>query len=86
MAAYSRLNGEPDCASPKLLDEILRREWGFRGYVVSDCYGIKDILEHQHLASTIEQASAMALKAGTDLNCGNEYLSLPSALKQGMVT
>ncbi len=86
MAAYSLLNGEPDCASPKLLDEILRREWGFRGYVVSDCYGIKDILEHQHLASTIEQASAMALKAGTDLNCGNEYLSLPSALKQGMVT
>ena len=86
MAAYSRLNGEADCASPKLLDEILRREWGFRGYVVSDCYGIKDILEHQHLASTIEQASAMALKAGTDLNCGNEYLSLPSALKQGMVT
>jgi len=86
MAAYSRLNGEADCASPKLLTEILRREWGFRGYVVSDCYGIKDILEHQHLASTIEQASAMALKAGTDLNCGNEYLSLPSALKQGMVT
>jgi beta-glucosidase len=86
MAAYSRLNGEADSASPKLLDEILRREWGFRGYVVSDCYGIKDILEHQHLASTIEQASAMALKAGTDLNCGNEYLSLPSALKQGMVS
>ena len=86
MAAYSRLNGEADCASPKLLDEILRREWRFRGYVVSDCYGIKDILEHQHLASTIEQAISMALKAGTDLNCGNEYLSLPSALKQGMVT
>jgi beta-glucosidase len=86
MAAYSRLNGEADCASPKLLEEILRREWGFRGYVVSDCYGIKDILEQQHLASTIEQASAMALKAGTDLNCGNEYLSLPSAVKQGMVT
>jgi len=86
MGAYSRLNGEPDCASRTLLDEILRREWGFRGYVVSDCYGIKDILEKQHLAGSLEQASAMALRAGTDLNCGNEYLSLPSALKQGLVS
>lgn len=85
MAAYSRLNGEADCASHKLLDEILRREWKFNGYVVSDCYGIKDILEHQHLANSLEQASAMALRAGTDLNCGNEYLSLPAALKQGLV-
>lgn len=50
MGAYSRLNGEPDCASHRLLDQILRREWGFRGYVVSDCYGIKDIFENQHLA------------------------------------
>jgi len=86
MAAYSRLNGEPDCASRTLLDEILRREWGFRGYVVSDCYGIKDILEKQHLAGSLEQASAMALRAGTDLNCGNEYLSLPAALKLGLVS
>ena len=85
MGAYSRLNGEACSANHKLLDEILRREWGFRGYVVSDCFGIKDILEHQHLASSIEQASAMALKAGTDLNCGNEYLSLPAAIKQGRV-
>jgi len=86
MGAYSRLNGEPDCASHTLLDEILRREWGFRGYVVSDCYGIKDILEKQHLAGSLEQASAVALRAGTDLNCGNEYLSLPAALKQGLVS
>jgi beta-glucosidase len=85
MAAYSRLNGEADCASPTLLSRILRQEWGFRGYVVSDCYGIKDILEHQHLASSLEQASAMALRAGTDLSCGNEYLSLPVALKQGSI-
>jgi beta-glucosidase len=86
MGAYSRLNGEADCASRRLLYEILRREWGFRGYVVSDCYGIRDILEHQHLAGSLEQASAMALRAGCDLNCGNEYLSLPTALKQGLIT
>lgn len=86
MGAYSRLNGEACIASPTLLDKILRREWGFHGYVVSDCYGIKDIMEQQHLASTLEEASAMALKAGTDLNCGNEYLSLPTALKQGRVS
>jgi len=85
MGAYSRLNGEACSASHKLLDEILRREWGFRGYVVSDCYGIKDIFENQHLASSVEQASAMALRAGTDLNCGNEYLSLPAAVKDGLV-
>ncbi|MGA2983891.1 MAG: glycoside hydrolase family 3 C-terminal domain-containing protein [Terriglobia bacterium] len=86
MGAYSRLNGEADCASPKLLSEILRREWGFRGYVVSDCQGIRDIFESQHLASSLEQASAMALRAGCDLNCGNEYLSLPAAVKQGLVS
>ena len=79
MGAYSRLNGEACCASHKLLDEILRREWGFRGYVVSDCYGIKDIFENQHLAGSLEQASGMALRAGCDLNCGNEFLSLPAA-------
>ena len=86
MGAYSRLNGEPDCASRKLLDEILRREWGFRGYAVSDCYGIKDIFENQHLVGSLEQASAMALRAGLDLNCGNEYLSLPRAVRQGLVS
>ena len=86
MGAYSRLNGEADCASHKLLDEILRREWGFRGYVVSDCQGIRDIFENHHLASSVEEASAMALKAGCDLNCGNEYMSLPAALKQGLVS
>ncbi len=86
MGAYSRLNGEACIASPTLLDKILRGEWGFHGYVVSDCYGIKDIMEQQHLASTLEEASAMALKAGTDLNCGTEYLSLPTALKQGRVS
>jgi beta-glucosidase len=86
MGAYSRLDGEADCASHKLLDEILRREWGFRGYVISDCEGIRDIFESQHLASSLEQASAMALRAGCDLNCGNEYLSLPAAVKQGLVS
>jgi beta-glucosidase len=86
MAAYSRLNGESDIASHQLLDVILRREWGFHGYVVSDCYGVKDIFEQQHLAGSLEQASAMALRSGCDLNCGNEYLSLPTALRQGLIT
>jgi len=86
MGAYSRLNGEACCASRKLLDEILRREWGFRGYVVSDCRGIWDIFENHHLAKSVEEASAMALRAGCDLNCGNEYKSLPAAVKQGLVS
>jgi len=86
MSAYSRLNGEACSASQVLLDKILRKEWHFPGYVVSDCYGIRDIFENHHLASSLEEASAMALKAGDDLNCGNEYLSLPTAVKQGLLT
>jgi beta-glucosidase len=86
MGAYSRLNGEACCASHKLLDEILRREWGFRGYVISDCQGIRDIFESQHLVGSLAEASAMALRAGCDLNCGTEYLTLPAALKQGLVS
>lgn len=86
MAAYSRVNGEACIASQTLLEQILRREWGFHGYVVSDCYGVRDIFENHHLASSLEQASAMALRAGTDLNCGNEYLTLPTALKQGLIS
>ncbi len=85
MCAYNRFRGEAACASPALLDEILRREWGFRGYVVSDCGAIQDIDRNHKVADTPEQASAMAVKAGTDLNCGVQYLNLADAVRQGLI-
>lgn len=86
MAAYNRTNGEACCASPVLLGEILRKKWGFEGFVVCDCGAIYDLYERHHLASTLEEAAAMSLKAGCDLECGGVYLSLPQALEQGLIT
>jgi len=86
MGAYNRLNGEACCASPRLLEEILRKEWGFQGYVVSDCWAIKDIFMHHKLVGTREEASSIAVKAGCDLNCGECYPSLVEAHKQGFIS
>lgn len=86
MTAYNRVNGEPASASPTLLQRILRENWGFSGYVVSDCWAIRDIHEqHQVTAGPVESAAA-AVKAGCDLNCGCTYEHLPAALEQGLVT
>ncbi len=86
MGAYNRTNEEPCCASPTLLQEILRDEWGFDGYVVSDCGAINDIYEHHRVAATPEQAAAMAVKAGCDLECGCVYEALVEAVQQGLIT
>ncbi|HEX2872372.1 MAG TPA: glycoside hydrolase family 3 C-terminal domain-containing protein [Polyangiaceae bacterium] len=86
MTAYNRVNGEPASASPTLLQRILRENWGFSGYVVSDCWAIRDIHEqHQVTAGPVESAAA-AVKAGCDLNCGCTYEHLPAALEQGLLT
>jgi beta-glucosidase len=85
MGAYNRTNGEPCCASPTLLEKILRREWGFEGYVVSDCGAIWDIFAHHTSASSPEKAAAMAVNAGCDLNCGRTYSALVEAVKQGLI-
>ena len=73
MGAYNRVNGEACCASPNLLQYVLRRELGFKGYVVSDCGAIADLYKHHNLVSTPEEAAAKAVKAGCDLNCGTTY-------------
>jgi beta-glucosidase len=86
MCAYNRVDGQPACASTKLLDEILRKQWGFQGYVVSDCGAVGDIYLHHKTASDAEHGVASALKAGTDLNCGIEYEALLPAVKQGLVS
>jgi beta-glucosidase len=85
MPAYNRLDGLPCSASAPLLAERLRRDWGFDGYVVSDCGAIGDIVSGHHGASRVEQAAAMALRAGTDLSCGKEFRSLRRARELGLV-
>jgi beta-glucosidase len=86
MCAYNRVNGDPACASPRLLGEILRGEWGFPGYVVSDCGAVGDIYQGHKTAATAEEAAARAVKAGTDLDCGTEYSALVPAVQQKLIT
>src|SRR5829696_4551998 len=86
MCAYNRLNGEPLCASPRMLKEVLRDEWGFGGYVVSDCDAVADIYKKHNFKKTEEEGVAVAVKSGTDLTCGYEYRALPAAVKQGLIT
>ena len=86
MCAYNRVFGDPACASHRLLDDVLRGEWGFRGYVVSDCWALSDFVNGHHVSPDEPDASARALRAGTDIVCGPEYRSLPEAVRRGLVT
>jgi len=85
MGAYNRTNGEPCCASQTLLEKILRQEWGFDGYVVSDCEAIRDIFEHHKVVATAAEAAALAVKNGCELNCGRVYAALLEAVEQGLI-
>ncbi|MDR0543367.1 MAG: glycoside hydrolase family 3 C-terminal domain-containing protein, partial [Dysgonamonadaceae bacterium] len=85
MCAYQRLNDLPCCGSP-FLSDLLRNEWGFNGYIVSDCGGISYFYEHHKVAATMEEAAVMAVKAGTDLNCGSTYAHLIPAIEKGLIT
>jgi beta-glucosidase len=86
MCAYNRTNGEPCCANKKLMVDILRGEWGFPGYVVSDCGAIYDIWKFHKFVPTETEASVLGVKAGTDLTCGSEYPTLVEAVKKGMIS
>jgi beta-glucosidase len=86
MCAYNSLRGKACCSNDPLLNSILRNEWGFRGYVVSDCGAIGDIFLRHHEAAGAAAASAQAVKAGTDLNCGATYSHLTKAIRRGLIT
>jgi beta-glucosidase len=86
MCAYNRFMGAPCCGSRRLLDDILRRQWGFRGYVVSDCWALTDFYQYHKVAAAAPEAGAMALKAGTDLNCGVVYRELMKAVEAELIT
>lgn len=85
MGAYNRTNGEPCCASKRLINDILRTEWGFSGYFVSDCGAVTDISEHHCYAENLTQAAALALKAGCNLNCGEAYTHLIDAYEKDLI-
>jgi beta-glucosidase len=86
MCAYNRVDGLPACANPRLLNDILRKQWGFRGYVVSDCGAIGDIYLNHKTSPNAQEGVASAVKAGTDLNCGVEYGSLLPAVRAGLLS
>ena len=85
MGAYNRTNGEVCCGSKTLLQKILRDEWGFKGYVVSDCWAIKDFHENHKITGNPEQSAAYAVKNGCDLNCGCIFEKLVGAVKQNLL-
>lgn len=86
MGAYNRYGGEACCASSELLGRILRGAWKFPGYVVSDCGAINDMYAGHKIVTNAMEASVMAVKAGCDLTCGNEYESLVEAVSRGHIT
>ena len=86
MGAYNRTNGEPCCGSKTLLHDILREEWGFKGHVVSDCWAIRDFHEGHCVTSGPLESVSLAMNNGCDLNCGELFLYLAEAVKQGMVS
>jgi beta-glucosidase len=86
MGAYNRVNGESASASQRLLLDILRKDWGFSGHVVSDCGAIDDIYKQHKIVDTPEKAAALGMTKGCDLECGATYRSLKGALAQGLLT
>ena len=86
MCAYNRFLGDPCCGSSLLLQKILRDEWGFTGYVTSDCGAIGDIYKGHKVAADAAQAAAMSIGAGTDLNCSFGDAAPYEAVKQGLLS
>ena len=86
MCAYNRYEGQPCCGSDKLMRLILTYEWGFEGYVTSDCWGISDFHKYHGTHPDAATAAADAVLHGTDLECGNDYASLVAAVERGLIT
>ncbi|MCX2837953.1 glycoside hydrolase family 3 C-terminal domain-containing protein [Salinimicrobium sp. MT39] len=86
MCAYNATNGEPCCANKYLLQDVLRDKWNFQGHIVSDCWALVDFYEGHNVVETPEEAAALGIKSGVNLNCGSVYPSLVEAVEQGLVT
>jgi len=87
MTAYNRFRGEPCAASSYLVDQILRKEWGYKGMVVSDCWAIADFFgegRHGFSPSAVE-ATAAAVSNGLDVECGSSFVNIPAAVERGLL-
>ncbi len=86
MGSYNSLYHVPACCNPFLLQDLLRKQWGFTGHVVSDCSAVIAIQRDHKYAATPQEAAADAIKAGLDLECGGSFSHLVEAKKEGLVT
>ena len=86
MCAYNRLDGQPCCGHNELLQDILRNQWHFKGYVTRDCWAVNDFAHNHKTHSNDTEAVADAVLSGTDLECGNLYPRLVQAVEQGIIT
>ncbi len=88
MCAYNRVDGQPCCGNNRLLNQILRNEWGFKGVVTSDCWAVSDFFQkgHHETHADAASASAAAVLSGTDIECGNVYTkNLAVAVERGEI-
>ena len=85
MGAYQRLYGESCSGSKYLLTDILRKDWGFKGHVVSDCGAVTDMYEGHKLVKSEAEAVAFAIKAGLNLECGNSMRTMKDAIQQKLI-
>ncbi|MES2575074.1 MAG: glycoside hydrolase family 3 C-terminal domain-containing protein [Bacteroidota bacterium] len=86
MGAYNRFRGASCSGSDFLLNKVLRDQWGFQGYVVSDCGAIRDIHLNHKIANSTAEAAAVGIKGGCDLECGSYYENLITGVKDGLVS
>jgi len=87
MSAYNAINGVPCTANKWLLNDLLRVEWGFNGYVVCDCGAVKTLISGHHYVDNKTEAAKAAIEAGVDLECGDDVYKdyLLKAYKEGLV-
>jgi beta-glucosidase len=86
MCAYNAVDGAPACANSMLLQDRLRKDWGFNGYVTSDCGAVTDISVGHRYSPDLEHAAVAAVRAGTDTSCGDEYAALVKAVQDGLIS
>jgi beta-glucosidase len=85
MCAYNAIDGQPACANTYLLQKTLREAWNFQGYVTSDCGAVGDITRGHHFTPDDEHGAAVAVRAGTDTTCGDDYVNLVKAVHDGLI-
>lgn len=91
MCAYNRTNGEPCCSSNRLIKDVLKDKWGFKGHILTDCSALVDFYTQANkgghgVVKTDAEAAALAVKSGVSLNCGNTYSALTTAINEGLIT